>query len=97
MALEDIESPEACSSREVSPESAAAEARPSKPVALQVLVDLVRAGDMDVARKVRCLTRTSARHRCVLDAAVEPLFAMLRSGVPFFLSTLLTILRCLVV
>jgi len=86
----ELESPEACSSGEVSPESPTAEAHLSEPVSLQVLVDLVRVGDMDVTHKVRCLTRTSAGHRCMLDAAVEPLFAMLRSDVPFFLSLLLS-------
>ena len=85
-----MESPKAHSSGEASPESLAAEARPSEPVALQVLVDFVRAEDVDVARKVCRLTQTSARHRRMLNAAVELLFAMLRSSVPFFLSLLLS-------
>lgn len=76
--------------QEASPGSPAVEACPSEAVALWALINQVRTRDVDAARKVHCLTQTSTRHRCMLNAAIEPLVAMLRSAVPFFLSLLLS-------
>ncbi|EAZ10267.1 hypothetical protein OsJ_00102 [Oryza sativa Japonica Group] len=62
--------------------AAAAAERPSEAAALRALVDRVRAGEVEAAREVRRLTRSSSRHRRKLAAAVEPLVAMLRSPAP---------------
>lgn len=78
-----MESPESGSSGEASPVASPVPAeRPSEAAALRALVDRVRAGEVEAAREVRRLTRASARHRRKLAAAVEPLVAMLRAGMP---------------